>query len=115
MMTGFSTIPLQISSILGFLFGLFGFCVLLYVFLRYFIEGSSVPGFPFLAAIISIFSGVQLFSLGIIGEYLARIHFRTMNRPPFMVSEAAGAASKIKQSESGACKHEDLPYTGKEK
>jgi glycosyltransferase involved in cell wall biosynthesis len=115
MMTGFSTIPLQISSVLGFIFGLFGICVLLYVFLRYFIEGSSVPGFPFLAAIISIFSGVQLFSLGIIGEYLARIHFRTMNRPPFMVSEAASAASKTKQSETGTCKYEDLPYTGEER
>ena len=48
-------------------------------------QGGSVPGFPFLASIIAIFSGGQLFALGIIGEYLARMHFRTMERPPYCV------------------------------
>jgi hypothetical protein len=46
-----------------------------------------VPGFTFLASVIAIFSGVQLFALGIFGEYLARIHFRTMDRPPYVISE----------------------------
>jgi undecaprenyl-phosphate 4-deoxy-4-formamido-L-arabinose transferase len=81
MMTGFSTVSLRLASVVGFGFSLFGFCVLVYVIGRYLIQGSSVPGFPFLAAVISIFSGVQLFSLGIIGEYLARIHYRSMSRP----------------------------------
>jgi len=71
MMTGFSTMPLRLASVVGFGFSLFGFGVLVYIIGRYLIQGSSVPGFPFLAAVISIFSGVQLFSLGIIGEYLA--------------------------------------------
>jgi undecaprenyl-phosphate 4-deoxy-4-formamido-L-arabinose transferase len=44
-----------------------------------------VPGFPFLASLIALFSGAQLFALGIIGEYLARVHFRTMDRPPYAV------------------------------
>jgi undecaprenyl-phosphate 4-deoxy-4-formamido-L-arabinose transferase len=85
MMTGFSTMPLRIASLTGFGFTLFGMGVLLYVLGRYMIQGGSVPGFPFLASVISIFSGAQLFALGVIGEYLARIHFRTMERPPFTV------------------------------
>ncbi len=85
MVTGFSVVPLQIASILGFVFAIFGFATLAYVLVRYVIQGGSMPGFPFLASVISIFSGVQLFSLGILGEYLARIHFRTMDRPCYAV------------------------------
>ncbi len=85
MITGFTVIPLQIASLLGFGLALFGIIVLIYVVGRYLIEGGSVPGFPFLAATIAIFSGAQLFGLGIIGEYLARIHFRTMDKPPYTV------------------------------
>ncbi len=85
LMTGFSTLPLQIASILGFAFTLFGMGVLAWVLGRYFITGTSIPGFPFLASIIAIFSGAQLFALGIFGEYLARIHFRIMDRPAYTV------------------------------
>ncbi|MBW4438735.1 MAG: glycosyltransferase family 2 protein [Pleurocapsa minor GSE-CHR-MK-17-07R] len=85
MITGFSIVPLQIASILGFVLALFGLLILLYVVGRYFIDGGVVPGFPFLASIIAIFSGAQLFALGIIGEYIARIYFRTMDRPPYTV------------------------------
>lgn len=87
LLTGFSTLPLQFASLVGFGFTLFGFAVLVYVVGRYFIEGGSWPGFPFLASTIAIFSGAQLFALGVIGEYLARIHFRTMNRPTYVVRE----------------------------
>ena len=52
---------------------------------KYLIQGTSVPGFPFLASLIAIFSGAQLFALGIIGEYLARMHFRMMQRPAYRV------------------------------
>ena len=85
MITGFSTLPLRFASFMGFLFTLFGFGVLIYVIVRYIYSGGSVPGFPFLAASIAIFSGAQLFTLGIIGEYLARIYTRTMNRPSYQV------------------------------
>ncbi len=87
MMTGFSTIPLQLASVIGFLFALFGVFVLVYVVLRYLFQGGAVPGFPFLASIIALFSGAQLLALGIIGEYLARIHQRTMERPAYLVRE----------------------------
>jgi glycosyltransferase involved in cell wall biosynthesis len=85
MMTGFSTLPLRFASLAGFGFTIFGFFVLVYVLGRYFILGGSLPGFPFLASIISIFSGVQLFALGVIGEYLAQMHFRTMDRPIYAI------------------------------
>ena len=86
-LTGFSTLPLQLASLIGFAFTLFGLLVLGYVVGRYLIQGGSVPGFPFLASIIAIFSGAQLFALGIIGEYLARIHVRMMERPPYVIRE----------------------------
>jgi undecaprenyl-phosphate 4-deoxy-4-formamido-L-arabinose transferase len=85
MMTGFSVIPLQLASLVGFMFTLFGFVVLAYVLIRYLLQGGVVPGFAFLASIIALFSGAQLFALGIIGEYLARMHFRVMDKPSYAV------------------------------
>jgi undecaprenyl-phosphate 4-deoxy-4-formamido-L-arabinose transferase len=85
MMTGFSTFPLQIASLVGFAFTLFGIFVLVYVVGRYLIQGGSVPGFPFLASIVAIFSGATLFALGIIGEYLARMYFRLMDKPSYTI------------------------------
>jgi glycosyltransferase involved in cell wall biosynthesis len=85
MMTGFSTWPLRLASFVGFGATIFGVAVLMYVIIRYVVAGGSVPGFPFLASIIAIFSGAQLFALGIMGEYLARMHFRAMDRPTYAV------------------------------
>ncbi|MDX2120272.1 MAG: glycosyltransferase family 2 protein [Gemmatimonadota bacterium] len=85
MMTGFSVLPLQLGSFIGFACTLFGLAVLAFVLGRYFLVGSSVAGFPFLASIIAIFSGAQLLTLGIIGEYLARMHFRLMEKPAYTV------------------------------
>ncbi len=85
MLTGFSTVPLQIASVIGFALTLFGVGVLAFVLTRYVMVGDPVPGFPFLASVIAIFSGAQLFALGIIGEYLARMHFRMMARPTYAV------------------------------
>ena len=62
--------------------------------------GHSVPGFPFLASLIAIFSGAQLFSLGIIGEYLARMHVRSLEQPTYVIrSLAGGTATNTSQSE----------------
>jgi len=85
MMTGFSTMPLQLASIVGFTFTLFGTFTLAFVLIQYLAHGVAVPGFVFLASLISIFSGAQLFALGVIGEYLSRMHFRMMERPPYAV------------------------------
>lgn len=91
MLTGFSTFPLQLASVTGFVATLFGLGVLAWVVGRYWLEGSDVPGFPFLASIVAIFSGAQLFAIGIIGEYLARMHFRMMERPAYTVGESTPA------------------------
>jgi undecaprenyl-phosphate 4-deoxy-4-formamido-L-arabinose transferase len=87
MLTGFSTRPLQLASLMGFTFALFGLIILGYVVVRWLFLGSAVPGFAFLASIVAIFSGAQLLALGVIGEYLARMHSRTMERPAYLVCE----------------------------
>ncbi len=87
MLTGFSTLPLRLTSFAGFGASLFGIAVLLFVVGRFLLSGTSVPGFPFLAAIVAILGGAQLFALGIIGEYLARMHVRMLDRPPYVVKE----------------------------
>jgi glycosyltransferase involved in cell wall biosynthesis len=83
-LTSYTTIPLRFASIIGFLFTLFGMGVLIYVLVVYFTAGS-IPGFPFLASTIIIFSGVQLFALGIIGEYLARVFERTGGKRTYVI------------------------------
>ena len=85
--TGYSTVPLQIASVLGLATAGFGLCILFYVTIRPLVTGESVPGFPFLAATIAILSGAQLTTLGVMGEYLARMHFRIMRKPTYVVSE----------------------------
>jgi glycosyltransferase involved in cell wall biosynthesis/ribosomal protein S18 acetylase RimI-like enzyme len=90
MITAFSTRPLRIASTLGFMVILFGVAVFAYVLIRFFAEGDGVPGFPFLASIISIFAGAQLFSIGVIGEYLARMHVRVMARPSYSIRAEVG-------------------------
>lgn len=92
--TGFSTLPLRLASVVGFSFTVVGFAVLAFVVGRYLVHGGSVPGFPFLASIIAIFSGAQFFALGIIGEYLARMHSRMMERPTYAVAESVGAGAE---------------------
>ncbi|HRQ31560.1 MAG TPA: glycosyltransferase family 2 protein [Anaerolineales bacterium] len=88
-LTGYSTTPLRLASWIGFLMTVFGLGVFLYVVVISFMEGG-IPGFPFLASIIALFSGAQLFALGIFGEYLARMFDRSMDRPAYIVSELAG-------------------------
>jgi undecaprenyl-phosphate 4-deoxy-4-formamido-L-arabinose transferase len=85
--TGFSIVPLQLASLLGLLFTFLGVLLFIYVMGNYMVNGAAVPGFTFLATIIAVFSGVQLFALGIIGEYLARMHFRTMGKPYAVIRE----------------------------
>ena len=85
LITGFSILPLQISSLLGFVSIIFGFVVLVYVVVRYIISGGVVPGFTFLASTLAIFSGAQLFAIGMIGEYLGRLFTRSLDFPPFTI------------------------------
>lgn len=102
MLTGYSIIPLRLASIVGMCFLGFGFFVLAWVFGRFMINGGSVPGFPFLASIVTLFSGAQLFSLGIIGEYIGRMHFRVMDRPTYLISETTEKKMGIQREQAFA-------------
>jgi len=83
MITGYTVLPLQLASVIGFALTLLGIALLAFVLGRYFIEGTTMQGFPFLASIICLFSGAQLFALGIIGEYFARMYLRLMDKPVY--------------------------------
>ena len=63
----------------------FGVVVLAWVLGNYLVHGTSQPGFPFLASTVAIFAGAQLFALGILGEYVAQIHSRLMEKPQYVV------------------------------
>ena len=89
--TSFSILPLRFASLLGFAFGLFGFITLGYT-LGSWAFGSVVPGWTSLAALILIIGSVQLFVLGIFGEYLGRMYMETKRRPLFIVNEIMGEA-----------------------
>jgi undecaprenyl-phosphate 4-deoxy-4-formamido-L-arabinose transferase len=89
LLTSYTTVPLRFASIMGFIFTILGIVALLYVVITYFLLGSE-PGFSFLASSIVIFSGVQLFALGIMGEYLARVFDRTNGRPTYQVLKSIG-------------------------
>jgi undecaprenyl-phosphate 4-deoxy-4-formamido-L-arabinose transferase len=96
MMTGFSVLPLQLANLMGFLCTAFGGVILVFVIGRFLLYGTGVQGFTFLASIIVIFSGAQLLALGIIGEYLARMHFRMMERPTYTVREEIAPRDEVK-------------------
>jgi len=85
--TGYSTVPLRLATSLGFFMLFFGAAVLVYVISRPLLTGESVAGFPFLASTVTIFAGTQLLVLGILGEYIGRMHFRVMNRPTYFIAE----------------------------
>jgi undecaprenyl-phosphate 4-deoxy-4-formamido-L-arabinose transferase len=86
---GYSTMPLRFASWVGFVMTIFGLGVFIYVLVVYLTAGS-LPGFPFLASIIALFSGAQLFALGIFGEYLARMFDRSMDRPTYVIDKMVG-------------------------
>lgn len=103
MMTGFSVLPLELASLTGFVMTFFGLVVLGYVLIRYAIYGGRVPGFSFLASLVSIFSGAQMFAMGIMGEYLARMHFRSLERPAYTVRQHVTADARQQDTGRNAC------------
>lgn len=83
--TSFTTIPLKFCSFIGILVFLFAFIYLVIIVLKTLILGIDVAGYPSLISVILFLGGVQLLSLGIIGEYLGRIFIETKNRPLYIV------------------------------
>ena len=85
---GFSTAPLKVSLYIGVASSGIGVIYALYILIRTLIRGSDVPGYPsIICAIVHFFGGLILCSLGVIGEYLARIYLEVKRRPIFLVAE----------------------------
>ena len=85
--TSFTTAPLRLSTLLGFTISILTLIYICYFLLKTIIFGDPVRGFPTLVIIILFLGGIQLLSLGIIGEYLGRIFQETKNRPVYLINE----------------------------
>ena len=83
----FSTTPLAISAFMGILFCLIAFILIVVIIVRTLVFGDPTSGWPSLACIIFFVSGIQLFSLGIIGEYLAKTYLETKHRPIYIIKD----------------------------
>jgi glycosyltransferase involved in cell wall biosynthesis len=87
MVISFTDFPLKISTVAGLLLGILSLLLALFYLIRYFLYGFSVPGFATTAILIAFFSGVQLFSLGILGEYMGRVNRDVKNKPEYIVRD----------------------------
>ena len=85
--TAFSTFPLILSSVIGLVFCVISFLLILFIVIRTLIYGDPTSGWPSMVCIIFLVSGVQLFSLGIIGQYLSKTYLEVKNRPIYIIRE----------------------------
>ncbi|MCR4596501.1 MAG: glycosyltransferase, partial [Lachnospiraceae bacterium] len=83
----FTTAPLAIASFLGVLFCLLAFVLIVVTIIRKLVFGDPTSGWPSLVCIISLISGVQLFCLGIIGQYMSKTYMEVKNRPIYLIKE----------------------------
>lgn len=88
--TSYSTIPLRISTLLGVMVSITAFLYMCFVFFKTIAFGEPVQGFPTLLIVILFLGGVQLLSLGIIGEYLGRIFIETKHKPVYIINKKEG-------------------------
>jgi glycosyltransferase involved in cell wall biosynthesis len=91
----FSTIPLRVWSYLGLLVSAFAFVFALFILIETLLRGTTAPGFPTLIISVMFFAGVQLISLGVIGEYLGRVYEEVKGRPLFVVSREIGIGGEV--------------------
>lgn len=90
----FSTAPLTIASVMGVLFCLLAFGMIIFTIIRKLLFGDPTSGWPSLVCIIMLVSGVQLFCLGILGQYLSKTYMEVKNRPIYLVKEESGEAAR---------------------
>ena len=88
--TSFTSAPLRISTFVGFVVSMLAFIYMIYVFIKALIWSDPVQGYPSMVILILFLGGIQLLSLGIIGEYIGRIYNETKNRPDYIVREFNG-------------------------
>ena len=89
-LVSFSTVPLRVWSYLGLVVSLFAFCYAMVFLVKTMVYGVDAPGFPSLIISVMFFAGVQLISLGVLGEYLGRMYEEVKGRPLFLVAEELG-------------------------
>jgi glycosyltransferase involved in cell wall biosynthesis len=94
----FSTAPLRVWTYLGFVISFLSIATALYFAIRTLLFGTDLPGFPSLIVSVMFFSGIQLMSLGIIGEYVGRIFAEVKRRPLYVVAERIGGAAEVSSS-----------------
>ena len=85
--TAFSTVPLAFASVMGVLFCFAAFLLIIVTIVRKLVFGDPTDGWPSLVCIISLISGVQLFCLGIVGQYLSKTYMEVKKRPIYLVKE----------------------------
>ena len=85
--TAFSTTPLILSSLIGIIFCILSFVAIIFIIVRTLVNGDPTAGWPSLVCIIVFVSGVQLFSIGIIGQYLSKTYLEVKNRPIYIIKE----------------------------
>ena len=83
----FSTVPLSLASVLGVVFCLFSFLAIVVIIIRELIWQGSAYGWPSLVCIIFLLSGIQLFCMGIQGQYISKTYMETKNRPKYLIKE----------------------------
>lgn len=120
--TGFSVAPLSLASVMGVGFCALAFIMIAVIIVRTLIWGDPVAGWPSMVCIIFLVSGVQLFCLGIVGEYLAKTYLETKHRPIFILKESkvqtagkvagdsfvgSGVNAVMQEKKSGEESHED--------
>jgi glycosyltransferase involved in cell wall biosynthesis len=88
--TSFSHFPLQVAAYVGLTISVLAFLYALYLIGRTMMIGSDVPGYPSLMVVMLFLGGLQLFAIGVIGEYVGRIYIETKQRPLYFVRESAG-------------------------
>ncbi len=87
--TGFSVAPLSLASVVGVVFCALAFLMILVIIVRTIIWGDPVSGWPSLACIIFMVSGIQLFCTGIVGQYLSKTYLETKHRPIFILKDSS--------------------------
>jgi len=85
LITGYSNFPLRLVTYLGLLGAGIGFAIMMFLMYQRLVAGILIEGFVVLSAVFSFFAGVQLLSIGFLGEYLGRVHLKIQNRPEYIV------------------------------
>ena len=96
-LTSFTTTPLRFASVLGLIIAMFAFLLLLFYLSKAILFGDIVRGFPTLVCIVLFLGGMQLLSIGILGEYIGHIFNETKQRPPYIIEESGEYQENHKQ------------------